>query len=53
MTDIVTLTPEEFANGKVQIFDTTNSTADTGMVRVFFFDSENTLNSCGDIYELN
>lgn len=53
MTGIVTLTPEEFANGKVQVFDTTNSTAKTGAVKVFFFDNENTLNTCADIYELN
>ncbi len=53
MTGIVTLTPDEFANGKVQVFDTTNSTAKTGAVKVFFFDNENTLNTCAGIYELN
>ena len=53
MTNIVTLTPEEFNSGRVEIFDTTNSTAKDAYVKVFIFDSEDTLNNCTKVYELN
>jgi len=53
MTGLIMLTPEELANGKVQLFDTTDSEAKDGSVKVFFFDEENTLNNCAGIYELN
>ena len=53
MTDIKTLTPDEFNSGKTELFDTTDSTAETACVKVFVFDSEDTLNNCTKVYELN
>lgn len=53
MTDIKTFTPDEFNSGKTELFDTTDSTAENACVKVFVFDSEDTLNSCTRVYELN
>ena len=52
MTDVVTLSPEEFNSGRVALFDTTNSTAENSYVNVFIFDAEDTLNTLTKVYEL-
>ncbi len=53
MTDVVTLTPDEFNSGKVALFDTTQSAAKDAYVKVFIFDGEDTLNNLTKVYELN
>ena len=53
MTSVKTLTPDQFNSGKVTLFDTTQSTAKDAYVKVFIFDSEDTLNNLTKVYELN
>lgn len=53
MTNVVSLSPDEFNSGKVTLFDTTSSTAKDAYVKVFIFDSEDTLNNLTKVYELN
>ncbi len=52
MTDVKTISSADVYEGAVKLFDTTNSTAKDLKIKVYFFDSADTLNKLTAVYEL-
>jgi len=52
MTGIKTFTPREMYEGKVKLFDTTESSAATGEVKVYLIDAIGTLNKTMNVWTL-
>jgi len=52
MTAIKILNPVDIYGGRTQLFDTSDSEAQSGYVKVYFFDSTSTFNRITDICEL-
>jgi len=52
MTEMKNFTAREIYEGKVMLFDTTNSTADASEIKVFFLDSGDTLNKTMNVWSL-